>query len=66
MSTKANAWFTIIISAVIIGLSVGYILKKWGPGVAEVVLCTCAAIIACRSIQRIISATKQMCKEDKE
>ena len=60
MSAKANAWFTIIISAVIIGLSVGYILKKWGPGVAEAVLCTCAAIIACRSIQRLVSAFKQL------
>ena len=60
MSAKANAWFTIIISAVIIGLSVGYILKKWGPGVAEAVLCTCAAIIACRSIQRLVSASKQL------
>jgi hypothetical protein len=66
MSTKANAWFTVIISSVIIGLSVGYILEMWGPGVTESVLCTCVAIIACRSIQRIISATKQICKEDKE
>ena len=66
MSTKANAWFTIIISAVIIGLSVGYILKKWGPGVADWVLCTCAAIIACRSIQRIVATTKRMNNKDKE
>ena len=66
MSAKANAWFTIIISAVIIGLSVGYILKKWGPGVAESVLCTCAAIIACRSIQRLVSASKQLNNKDEE
>lgn len=66
MSTKANAWFTIIISAMIIGLSVGYILKSWGPEVADWVLCTCAAIIACRSIQRIVTATKQLNNTDKE
>lgn len=63
---KTKAWFTIIISAVIIGLSVGYILKKWGPGIAEAVLCTCAAIIACRSIQRIVTSTKQLNNKDKE
>ena len=66
MSAKANAWFTIIISAVIIGLSVGYILKKWGPGIAEAVLCTCAAIIACRSIQRLVSASKLLNNKDEE
>lgn len=66
MSTKANAWFTIIISAMIIGLSAGYVLKSWGPEVADWVLCTCAVIIACRSIQRLVSASKQLVKEDKE
>ena len=66
MKATAKAWFTIIVSALIIGLSVAYIVKIASLTGVNVVLCCCVAIIACRSIQRIISATKQICKEDKE
>ena len=63
---NAKAWFTIIVSALIIGLSVVYIVKTASLTVANVVLCCCAAIIACRSIQRIVAVTKQMNEIDKE
>ena len=66
MKATAMAWFTIILSALIIGLSVAYIAKTASLTTASVVLCCCAAIIACRSIQRIVSTTRQMNKSDKE
>ena len=66
MKATAMAWFTIILSALIIGLSVTYIAKTASLTIASVVLCCCAAIIACRSIQRIVSTTRQMNKSDKE
>ena len=66
MKANAKAWFTIIVSALIIGLSVAYIAKTASLTVANVVLCCCAAIIACRSIQRIVTATKQLNNKDKE
>lgn len=63
---KAKAWFTIVVSALIIGLSVAYIARTVSITVVSVVLCCCAAIIACRSIQRIVSATRLMNEKDKE
>ena len=66
MNAKAQAWFTIIVSALIIGLSVAYIAKSASFTVARIALCSCAAIIACRSIQRIVAVTKQMCQKDRE
>ena len=63
---KTKAWFTIVISVLIIGLSVAYIIMKASFTVASMVLCVCAAIIACRSIQRLVAATKQLNNTDKE
>ena len=66
MKATAKAWFTIIVSALIIGLSVAYIVKIASLTGVNVVLCCCVAIIACRSIQRIVTSTKQLNNKDKE
>lgn len=66
MKANAKVWFTIIVSALIIGLSVAYIVNTASLTVARVLLCTCAAFIGCRSIHRIVTSTKQLNKKDKE
>ena len=47
-------WLSVILSAVVLGLSVSYILKMWMPvEVADWILVVVAALIAIRSVVRI-------------
>lgn len=56
-------WLSVILSAVVLGLSVSYILKMWMPvEVVDWILMVVAALIAIRSVVRIA----QLAKEERE
>lgn len=60
-------WLSVILSAVVLGLSVSYILKMWMPvEVADWILVVVAALIAIRSVVRIAQLAKQKGEEDAE
>lgn len=60
-------WLSVILSAVVLGLSVSYILKKWMPvEVADWILVVVAALIAIRSVVRIAQLAKEKGEEDAE
>lgn len=60
-------WLSVILSAVVLGLSVSYILKKWMPvEVADWILVVVAALIAIRSVVRIAQLAKEKGEEAAE
>lgn len=60
-------WLSVILSAVVLGLSVSYILKMWMPvEVADWILVVVAALIAIRSVVRIAQLAKEKGEEDAE
>ena len=60
-------WLSVILSAVVLGLSVSYILKKWMPvEVADWILVVVAALIAIRSVVRIAQLANEKGEEDAE
>ena len=62
-----SKWLTVILSAVVLGLSVSYILKMWMPvEVADWILVVVAALIAIRSVVRIAQLAKEKGEEDAE
>ena len=62
-----NKWLSVILSAVVLGLSVSYILKMWMPvEVADWILMVVAALIAIRSVVRIAQLAKEKGEEAAE
>ena len=62
-----SKWLSVIISAVVLGLSVSYILKMWMPvEVADWILVVVAALIAIRSVVRIAQLAKEKGEEATE
>lgn len=60
-------WLSVILSAVVLGLSVSYILKMWMPvEVGDWILMVVAALIAIRSVVRIAQLAKQKGEEAAE
>ena len=60
-------WLSVILSAVVLGLSVSYILKMWMPvEVADWILMGVAALIAIRSVVRIAQLAKEKGEEAAE
>ena len=60
-------WLSVILSAVVLGLSVSYILKMWMPvEVADWILMVVAALIAIRSVVRIAELANEKGEEDAE
>ena len=60
-------WLSVILSAVVLGLSVSYILKMWMPvEVADWILMVVAALIAIRSVVRIAQLANEKGEEDAE
>lgn len=60
-------WLSVILSAVVLGLSVSYILKMWMPvEVVDWILMVVAALIAIRSVVRIAQLAKEKGEEDAE
>lgn len=62
-----SKWISVILSAVVLGLSVSYILKMWMPvEVADWILVVVAALIAIRSVVRIAQLAKEKGEEAAE
>ena len=62
-----SKWLSVILSAVVLGLSVSYILKMWMPvEVADWILVVVAALIAIRSVVRIAQLANEKGEEDAE
>ena len=60
-------WLSVILSAVVLGLSVSYILKMWMPvEVADWILVVVAALIAIRSVVRIAQLANEKGEEAAE
>ena len=61
MNTKRNLWFGVIISAVVLGLAVVYLLNSWMPqNVLNWVIFVVVALVAVRSVGRIAVLAKQV------
>ena len=62
-----SKWLSVILSAVVLGLSVSYILKMWMPvEVADWILVVVAALIAIRSVVRIAQLANEKGEEAAE
>ena len=60
MNRKRNLWFGVIISAVVLGLAVVYLLNSWMPqNVLNWVIFVVVALVAVRSVGRIAVLAKQ-------
>jgi membrane protein required for beta-lactamase induction len=60
MNTNRNLWFGVIISAVVLGLAVVYLLNSWMPqNVLNWVTFVVVALVAVRSVGRIAVLAKQ-------
>lgn len=60
MTTKANMWLGVILSAVVLGLAVVYLLNSWMPQTTlNWALYVAVALIAIRSVVRIATLAKQ-------
>ena len=60
-------WLSVILSAVVLGLSVSYRLKMWMPvEVADWILMVVAALIAIRSVVRIAQLANEKGEEAAE
>ncbi len=60
-------WLSVILSAVVLGLSVSYILQMWMPvEVADWILMVVVALIAIRSVVRIAQLAKEKGEEAAE
>lgn len=60
MNTKRNLWFGVIISAVVLGLAVVYLLNSWMPqNVLNWVTFVVVVLVAVRSVGRIAVLAKQ-------
>ena len=62
-----SKWLSVILSAVVLGLSVSYILKMWMPvEVVDWILMVVAALIAIRSVVRIAQLANEKGEEAAE
>ena len=67
MNTRGNMWLGLILSAVVLGLAVVYLLNKWMPeNILDWVLFVAAGFIAVRSVARIAQLAKQAGESGKE
>ena len=67
MNTKTNIWLGVILSAVVLGLAVVYLLQMWMPQNAlNWGIYAAVALIAIRSVVRIAGLAKQAGEKEKE
>ena len=67
MNTKTNIWLGVILTAVVLGLAVVYLLEMWMPQNAlNWGLYVAVALIAIRSVVRIAGLAKLAGKKEKE
>ena len=67
MNTKTNIWLGVILTAVVLGLAVVYLLEMWMPQNAlNWGLYVAVALIAIRSVVRIAGLAKLAGEKEKE
>ena len=67
MNTKTNIWLGVILTAVVLGLAVVYLLRMWMPQNAlNWGLYVAVALIAIRSVVRIAALAKLAGEKEKE
>lgn len=67
MNTKTNIWIGVILSAVVLGLAVVYLLRMWMPqNGLNWGLYVAVALIAIRSVVRIAGLAKQAGEKSEE
>ena len=67
MNTKTNIWLGVILTAVVLGLAVVYLLEMWMPQNAlNWVVYVAVALIAIRSVVRIAALAKLAGEKEKE
>ena len=67
MNTKTNIWLGVILTAVVLGLAVVYLLEMWMPqNGLNWGLYVAVALIAIRSVVRIAALAKQAGEKEKE
>ena len=67
MNTKTNIWLGVILTAVVLGLAVVYLLEMWMPQNAlNWGLYVAVALIAIRSVVRIAALAKQAGEKSEE
>lgn len=65
MNTRTNMWLGVIISAVVLGLAVVYLLNSWMPqNTLNWVIFVVVAFVAVRSVVRIATLAKQAGKNN--
>ena len=65
MKAKITKWFGVILSAVVLGLAVFYLIHTWKPAdVNGWILWGASVLIAVRSVMRIASIAKQAGKSE--
>ena len=65
MKAKITKWFGVILSAVVLGLAVFYLIHSWKPAdVNGWILWGASVLIAVRSVMRIASIAKQAGKSE--
>lgn len=65
MNTRTNMWLGVIISAVVLGLAVVYLLNSWMPqSTLNWVIFVVVAFVAVRSVVRIATLAKQAGKNN--
>ena len=63
--TQLKNWFGVVITAVVLGLAVTYMINTWQPqDVTHWVLWVVAALISLRSVFRIASLSKEINKKE--
>lgn len=65
MNTIVKKWLGVVLSAVVLGLSVVYLMNKWMPETTiEWILWVVAALIGVRSVLRIAQLAKEAGKSE--
>ena len=65
MNAKITKWFGVVLSAVVLGLAVFYLIHTWKPAdVNGWILWGASVLIAVRSVMRIASIAKQAGKSE--
>lgn len=63
--TQLKNWFGVVVTAVVLGLAVTYMIKTWQPQDAtHWALWVVAALISLRSVFRIASLSKEINKKE--
>ena len=67
MNTKTNIWLGVILSAVVLGMAVVYLINTWMPACTKQwIVWAVVALIAARSVMRIAQLAKQAGKTEEE